>query len=68
MEKFIKIIAFVLLVIGGLNWALVGIADFNLVTALLGVTIFAKLVYILIGAAAVYAVVMSFKHGSCCSK
>jgi len=50
-------IAIVLVIIGGLNWGLVGLFNFDLVDAVLGaVTWLAKLVYILVGLAAVYLI------------
>ncbi|HUF17186.1 MAG TPA: DUF378 domain-containing protein [Thermoanaerobaculia bacterium] len=56
--KPIDVIAAVLLVVGGLNWGLVGILDFNLVAALFGSgTILASIVYALVGLAALYQIV-----------
>ena len=53
-------LAVVLVVIGGLNWGLVGLFDFDLVQALFGgVPILARLVYILVGVAAVYTAIRS---------
>ncbi len=50
-------IAIVLVIIGGLNWGLVGLFNFDLVDAVLGaVTWLAKLVYILVGLSAVYMI------------
>lgn len=46
-------IAVVLLVIGGLNWGLVGAFGWNAVTALLGRGWLANLVYVLVGVAAI---------------
>jgi len=66
--KILDLVAFILLIVGGLNWGLVGLADFNLVTALFGATIFTKLIYILVGVAAVYKLFEFFKCGGCCSK
>lgn len=54
-------IALILVIIGGLNWGLVGISpNYNLVEMLLGsVPLLVQLVYLLVGASAVYlAVVM----------
>jgi len=52
--------AVVLVVIGGLNWGLVGLFDFDLVQAILGgIPILARLVYILVGIAAVYTAIRS---------
>ena len=54
--RTMDIIAAVLLVVGGLNWGLVGVANFNLVAALFGTTIFANIVYLLVGLAALYQI------------
>ncbi len=43
-------ICLVLTIIGALNWGLVGLFDFNLVSTLFGVkTIFTSVIYILVG-------------------
>lgn len=55
--KKLDILAAVLLVIGGLNWGLVGLFDYNLVAALFGDSWFAALIYILVGLAALWQVV-----------
>lgn len=48
-------LATVLLIVGGLNWGLVGALDFDLVAALLGdMTVAARAVYVLVGVAALY--------------
>ena len=53
--KMFDITAAVLLVVGGLNWGLVGTANFDLVATLFGAgSILAKVVYTLVGLAAVY--------------
>jgi uncharacterized protein len=53
--KYVNLIAMILLLIGGLNWGLVGIFNYNLVTALLGdATMMTKIVYGLVGAGALY--------------
>jgi uncharacterized membrane protein YuzA (DUF378 family) len=53
-------VAVVLVVIGGLNWGLVGLFDFDLVQAILGgIPFLARLVYVLVGIAAVYTAVRS---------
>ena len=59
--KKLDIIAAALLVVGGLNWGLVSVAEFDLVAALVGLefgeTNFAsRVVYGLVGIAAVYQV------------
>jgi hypothetical protein len=53
--KTLDITAAILLVVGGLNWGLVGVANFDLVATLFGAgSILAKAVYTLVGLAAVY--------------
>ena len=54
-------IAYVLLVVGGLNWGLVGAFNFNLVMYLLGEGLVANIVYGLVGISAVYGLYMLFK-------
>lgn len=53
--KTIDVVAAVLLVVGGLNWGLVGVANLDLVAALFGAgSVLAKVVYTLVGIAAGY--------------
>jgi uncharacterized protein len=55
--RIVDIIAVVLLIIGGLNWGLVGLFDFNLVTVVFGtLPVLVKLIYILVGVAALYQI------------
>ncbi len=55
--KVIDVVSFALLVIGGLNWALVGIFTFDLVAALFGtMSMLTRFIYILVGLAAIYEV------------
>ena len=49
-------VSLVLVIIGGLNWGLIGAFKFNLVQAILGNEILGRVVYVLVGLAAVYAV------------
>jgi len=63
--KTIDVIAGVLLVVGGLNWGLVGAAHFDLVATIFGMRFgetssLSSVVYILVGLAALYQAV-SFK-------
>ncbi|OHA20903.1 MAG: hypothetical protein A2849_02000 [Candidatus Taylorbacteria bacterium RIFCSPHIGHO2_01_FULL_51_15] len=61
--KVLHIVSFILLVVGGLNWGLVGAFDYNLVESLLGSwPAVEKVVYILVGLAAIEAVVMHKKE------
>lgn len=53
-------IALVLVIIGGLNWALVGILNFDLVAAILGnMSMLSRIVYSLVGVSAVYVAVIA---------
>lgn len=47
--KMIDVVAAILVIIGALNWGLVGVFNLNLVAALFGTTLVAKLIYILVG-------------------
>ena len=56
--KKIDIIAAALLVVGGLNWGLVGLFNFDLVATLFGdMTAPSRIVYALVGLCAVYQAV-----------
>lgn len=58
MRSTLSLIAWILIVIGALNWGLVGTFDFNLVTAIFGVaTIATKVIYILVGISAIISIV-----------
>lgn len=51
--KGLHALAFVLLVIGGLNWGLVGALNFDLVAYLFGpMTVLSRVVYVLVGLSA----------------
>lgn len=48
-------ICFWLMVIGGLNWGLVGLIDFNLVTAIFGsISYLTRIVYIIIALSSIW--------------
>lgn len=53
-------VALVLLIIGGLNWGLVGLLETDLVAALFGpMTMLSRIVYSLVGLSALYVAVIS---------
>ena len=58
MKKFSVLdkIAFALVIIGGLNWGLVGLFRFDLVAAIFGDAFIARAVYVIVLAATVYFV------------
>lgn len=56
--------AFTLLIIGGLNWGLIGLFGFNLVTAIFGATTFGRIIFTLVGLSALYSIYTLTKIGS----
>lgn len=62
MEKSaIEMVAGILLIIGGLNWGLVGLLNMNLVTTIFGsIPILQQLIYILVGLSALYMLYAMF--------
>ena len=59
-KTMLDTLTWVLLLVGGLNWGLVGFANFNLVDTLLGAgSMLADCVYGLVGLSAVY---LCWKH------
>ena len=56
-------IALLLIIIGGLNWGLVGLLDFDLVAWIFGGSeaIFSRIIYTLVGAGAVWGVTLLFR-------
>lgn len=55
--KIVNLIALILLIVGGLNWGLVGLFDFNLVDFLFGTgSILSRIVYTLVGVSAVWCI------------
>ena len=56
--RALNIITQVLLIVGGINWLLVGAFDFDLVAALFGeMSVLARVVYVLVGLSAIYQIV-----------
>ena len=62
--KVVSLIAMILVLIGGLNWGLVGLFDLNLVAALFGTTILAQLIYIFVGISALWLIITSFSKNN----
>jgi uncharacterized membrane protein YuzA (DUF378 family) len=55
-------ITLILVIVGGLNWGLVGLFKFDLVAAIFGeMGIISRIVYILVGLSAIYLAVVSGK-------
>ncbi len=59
-HRVLDLTALVLLIIGGLNWGLVGLFDFDLVATIFGeFTFMSRLVYVLVALGGVYAAIRS---------
>ncbi len=55
--KIVNIIALLLVIIGGINWGLVGLFEFNLVDFLFGSgSVLARIVYILVGISSLWCI------------
>jgi uncharacterized protein len=55
-------VALVLLVVGGLNWGLVGLFGFDLVATIFGdMSVLSRIVYTVVGVCAVYVIATSGK-------
>lgn len=67
--KLLHMVAFALLVVGGLNWGLVALLNLNLVTMVFGsMPSLVTLVYVLVGVSAVYLAATHLSDCRVCSK
>lgn len=64
--KMLHIISFSLIIIGALNWGLVGLLKFNIVNAIFGPMGLENIIYILVGASAVVVIVGHKKDCKAC--
>lgn len=64
-RRWLHIVAFVLVIVGGINWGLFGLFDLDLVDAIFGTwsPMLANVIYVLVGASAVY---LLFVHKNEC--
>ena len=61
--KIIDTIALILVIIGAINWGLIGFFNFNLVEALFGtMSALSKIVYILVGISGLWSIKQLFSH------
>lgn len=61
--KILTQICLWLLIIGGLNWGLVGFLGFDLIAAIFGVmTIVSRIIYALVGLAAIWVIIDFFSN------
>lgn len=57
-----NIVALILMIVGALNWLLVGIFNFNLVTWNFGTSFMTTVLYILVGLGGIWGIVMLFQR------
>lgn len=55
-------IALILVVIGGINWGLVGLFNLNLITAIFGDSIITTIIYVLVALAALYMIAVAARR------
>jgi uncharacterized membrane protein YuzA (DUF378 family) len=56
--RAINLLTLTLLIVGGLNWGLVGAFDFDLVAAIFGeMSALSRIVYVLVGLSALYQII-----------
>lgn len=59
--KVIDTLALILVIIGALNWGLIGIFNFNLVDTLFGaMSVISKVIYILVGISGLWSIKLLF--------
>lgn len=54
-------ICWILVIIGGLNWLLIGLFGLNIVGLIFGTGIIARIIYLLVGLATIWLIVMRAK-------
>ena len=55
--KIIDKIALILIIIGAINWGLIGLFDYNLVDAIFGpMSLISRIIYTLVGVAGIWAI------------
>ena len=60
--RAINLITLILVIVGGINWGLIGLFGFDLVAAIFGqMSTLSRLVYILVGASALWQLVPLFR-------
>jgi uncharacterized membrane protein YuzA (DUF378 family) len=61
-KNAVDVIALILVIVGAINWGLVGLFNgFNIVEVLLGTGMVAKIVYILVGLAGLWSIYLATK-------
>ena len=62
-NKILNWVAWALVIIGGINWGLVGLFNGNIISAIFGIML-SRIIFILVGLSAIYLIVVFFKTGS----
>ena len=64
--KILNLLTLALVIIGGINWGLVGVAQFDLVAAVFGGqdAILSRVVYVLVGLSALWQIMPLVRAGS----
>jgi uncharacterized protein len=61
-KKFMSLIPTIILIIGGLNWGLIGLFNFNLVSKIFGsISWLESFIYIIVGISAIYKLIQISK-------
>lgn len=61
--KVIDTIALILIIIGAINWGLIGIFNFNLVDTIFGImSIISRIIYILVGISGLWGIKLLFDN------
>ncbi|MGI6161045.1 MAG: DUF378 domain-containing protein [Christensenellales bacterium] len=59
---FLDRLALILMIIGGLNWGLIGLFDFNLVAAIFGAaSVWSRIIYSIVGIASIWGISLLFR-------
>lgn len=60
--RVLKIVSYIFVIIGALNWGLVGLFNIDLVALLFGeMTLLARIVYITVGVSAIVSLITTYK-------
>lgn len=54
------LIALILVLIGGINWLLIGLFNINVIAGIFGPGLFGRLIYIIVGIAAIYLIYLMY--------
>ncbi|MBR1803172.1 MAG: DUF378 domain-containing protein [Clostridia bacterium] len=61
--KIIDTIALVLVIIGAINWGLIGLFNFNLVDTIFGaMSVISRIIYSLVGISGLWSIKLLFSH------